>query len=99
MQNTFGGKFYNQMIHCLKISPDSSLIAWNISMRCICCESVYVDVTAAKRQDATCIDILEAMGVLDDKTKHATPVYGSNFQRVFQYGDVLRIQKLHQQNT
>jgi hypothetical protein len=45
-----------------------------------------------------CIDILEAMGLLDDKNKHATPVYGSNWQRIFQYGDVLTIQKLHQQN-
>jgi len=44
------------------------------------------------------LEILETMGILDCKTTRMTTVEGSDWRRIFQFGDVLTIQKLHQLN-
>ena len=44
------------------------------------------------------LEILETMGILDCKKTRMTTVEGSDWRRIFQYGDVLTIQKLHQLN-
>ena len=42
------------------------------------------------------LKILEVMGILDVKKKNAMWVRESEWRRIYQYGDVLTIQKLHQ---
>lgn len=44
------------------------------------------------------IQILEEFGVLDASETNITPVPGFDWRRIFQYGDVLTIQKMHQLN-
>ncbi len=44
------------------------------------------------------IDILEHLGFVDNSSGNATVLDGGTWRRIFQYGDVLTIQKLHQLN-
>ncbi len=44
------------------------------------------------------LEILQTLGILDSKMTRTTTVEGSDWRRIFQYGDVLTIQKLHQLN-
>jgi len=44
------------------------------------------------------LEILGTMGILDSKMTRRITVEGSDWRQIFQYGDVLTIQKLHQLN-
>lgn len=44
------------------------------------------------------MEVLEAMGVVDGKSKIIANVKGGKYQQIFRYGDVLTVQKMLQLN-